>query len=165
MAHKKGAGSSKNGRESHSKRLGVKIYGGQIVRAGNIIVRQRGTKHHPNTNVGIGKNGKLPWPRLEKDMEFFQEMTDSSIVIMGRKTWDSLPKKPLSKRINYVISKKLTTLDLVREHGAQCAAFNNLDDAVLSGMTHFPESKIYIIGGADIYKEALIQHCFIRVSA
>ena len=59
MAHKKGAGSSKNGRESHSKRLGVKIYGGQIVRAGNIIVRQRGTKHHPNTNVGIGKDHTL----------------------------------------------------------------------------------------------------------
>ncbi|HAR19906.1 MAG TPA: 50S ribosomal protein L27, partial [Cytophagales bacterium] len=54
MAHKKGAGSTKNGRESHSKRLGVKIYGGQVVRAGNIIVRQRGTKHHPDVNVGIG---------------------------------------------------------------------------------------------------------------
>lgn len=59
MAHKKGAGSSKNGRESHSKRLGVKIYGGQIVRAGGIIVRQRGTKHHPLTNVGIGKDHTL----------------------------------------------------------------------------------------------------------
>lgn len=59
MAHKKGAGSSDNGRESHSKRLGVKLYGGQIVRAGNIIVRQRGTKHHPGLNVGIGKDHTL----------------------------------------------------------------------------------------------------------
>lgn len=59
MAHKKGAGSSKNGRESHSKRLGVKIYGGQVIRAGNIIVRQRGTKHHPSDNVGIGKDHTL----------------------------------------------------------------------------------------------------------
>jgi large subunit ribosomal protein L27 len=59
MAHKKGAGSSKNGRESHSKRLGVKIFGGQVVKSGNIIVRQRGTKHHPNTNVGIGKDHTL----------------------------------------------------------------------------------------------------------
>lgn len=59
MAHKKGAGSSKNGRESHSKRLGVKIYGGQAAIAGNIIVRQRGTKHHPGTNVGIGKDHTL----------------------------------------------------------------------------------------------------------
>lgn len=59
MAHKKGAGSSNNGRESESKRLGVKIFGGQIARAGNIIVRQRGTKHNPGINVGIGKDHTL----------------------------------------------------------------------------------------------------------
>lgn len=59
MAHKKGAGSSNNGRESESKRLGVKIFGGQNVIAGNIIVRQRGTKHHPGENVGIGKDHTL----------------------------------------------------------------------------------------------------------
>lgn len=59
MAHKKGAGSSKNGRESHSKRLGVKIFGGQAAIAGNIIVRQRGTHHHAGENVGIGKDHTL----------------------------------------------------------------------------------------------------------
>lgn len=59
MAHKKGAGSSNNGRESHSKRLGIKIFGGQDTIAGNIIVRQRGTKHHPGKNVGIGKDHTL----------------------------------------------------------------------------------------------------------
>lgn len=59
MAHKKGVGSSRNGRESESKRLGVKIYGGQKAIAGNIIVRQRGTKHHPGENVGIGKDHTL----------------------------------------------------------------------------------------------------------
>jgi len=59
MAHKKGAGSSRNGRESESKRLGVKIYGGQAIIAGNIIVRQRGTTHHPSTNVGMGKDHTL----------------------------------------------------------------------------------------------------------
>ena len=59
MAHKKGVGSSKNGRESESKRLGVKIYGGQMAKAGNILVRQRGTKHHPGNNVGIGKDHTL----------------------------------------------------------------------------------------------------------
>tara|TARA_B100001559_G_C16433778_1_gene591051 strand:+ start:627 stop:881 length:255 start_codon:yes stop_codon:yes gene_type:complete len=59
MAHKKGAGSSKNGRESHSKRLGVKIFGGQKVIAGNIIVRQRGTVHNPDVNVGMGKDHTL----------------------------------------------------------------------------------------------------------
>jgi large subunit ribosomal protein L27 len=59
MAHKKGAGSSKNGRDSESKRLGVKIFGGQQAVAGNIIVRQRGTKHHPGENVGMGKDHTL----------------------------------------------------------------------------------------------------------
>ncbi len=59
MAHKKGAGSSKNGRESESKRLGVKIYGGQFAKAGNILIRQRGTKHYPGENVGMGKDHTL----------------------------------------------------------------------------------------------------------
>ena len=59
MAHKKGAGSSRNGRESHSKRLGIKIFGGQPAIAGNIIVRQRGTKHNPGLNVGIGRDHTL----------------------------------------------------------------------------------------------------------
>ncbi len=59
MAHKKGVGSSKNGRDSNSKRLGVKRFGGQFVRAGNILVRQRGTKFHPGTNVGRGSDDTL----------------------------------------------------------------------------------------------------------
>jgi len=59
MAHKKGVGSSRNGRESHSKRLGIKVYGGQDALAGNILVRQRGTKHHPGVGVGIGKDHTL----------------------------------------------------------------------------------------------------------
>ena len=59
MAHKKGVGSSRNGRESHSKRLGVKAYGGELVTAGSIIMRQRGTKIHPGNNVGIGGDDTL----------------------------------------------------------------------------------------------------------
>ena len=59
MAHKKGVGSSKNGRESESKRLGVKIFGGQFAKAGNIIVRQRGTVHHPGENMGMGSDHTL----------------------------------------------------------------------------------------------------------
>ena len=59
MAHKKGVGSSKNGRESESKRLGVKLFGGQVAKAGNILVRQRGTVHNPGENVGIGKDHTL----------------------------------------------------------------------------------------------------------
>ena len=59
MAHKKGVGSSRNGRDSHSQRLGVKKYGGEVVKAGNILVRQRGTKFHPGTNVGKGSDDTL----------------------------------------------------------------------------------------------------------
>ena len=59
MAHKKGAGSSRNGRDSQSKRLGVKLFGGQVAKAGNIIVRQRGTRHNPGLNVGLGRDHSL----------------------------------------------------------------------------------------------------------
>jgi large subunit ribosomal protein L27 len=59
MAHKKGQGSSRNGRDSHAQRLGIKVYGGQSVRAGGIIVRQRGTRYHPGRNVGIGRDDTL----------------------------------------------------------------------------------------------------------
>ena len=59
MAHKKGVGSSKNGRESESKRLGVKLFGGQVAKAGNILVRQRGTVHNPGENVGMGRDHTL----------------------------------------------------------------------------------------------------------
>ena len=59
MAHKKGVGSSKNGRESQSKRLGVKIFGGEVCKAGNIIIRQRGTEFHPGNNIGMGKDHTL----------------------------------------------------------------------------------------------------------
>jgi large subunit ribosomal protein L27 len=59
MAHKKAGGSSRNGRDSHSKRLGVKVYGGEVIRAGGIIIRQRGTSIHPGVNVGIGKDHTL----------------------------------------------------------------------------------------------------------
>ncbi|MFM2285355.1 MAG: hypothetical protein RLZZ543_852 [Bacteroidota bacterium] len=79
MAHKKGAGSSKNGRESHSKRLGVKIFGGQLAIAGNIIIRQRGTKHHPGLNVGIGKDHTL-FALVDGTVEFKRRSDDKSFV-------------------------------------------------------------------------------------
>ena len=79
MAHKKGAGSSRNGRESESKRLGVKIYGGQKAIAGNIIVRQRGTKHHPGTNVGLGKDHTL-FALADGVVEFKKGRNDRSFV-------------------------------------------------------------------------------------
>jgi len=79
MAHKKGAGSSKNGRESHSKRLGVKIFGGQAAIAGNIIVRQRGTKHNPGDNVGIGKDHTL-FALTDGVVEFKRKRDNKSFV-------------------------------------------------------------------------------------
>ena len=79
MAHKKGVGSSKNGRESESKRLGVKIFGGQYAKAGNIIVRQRGTKHHPGSNVGIGKDHTL-FALIDGKVEFKKKANERSYV-------------------------------------------------------------------------------------
>lgn len=79
MAHKKGAGSSHNGRESESKRLGVKIYGGQEAIAGNIIVRQRGTVHHPGDNVGIGKDHTL-FALIDGTVEFKKRRDNRSFV-------------------------------------------------------------------------------------
>lgn len=79
MAHKKGVGSSNNGRESHSKRLGVKIYGGQYANAGNIIIRQRGTVHHPGENVGIGKDHTL-FALINGKVEFTVKKDNRSFV-------------------------------------------------------------------------------------
>ena len=79
MAHKKGVGSSKNGRESHSKRLGVKRYGGEVVKAGNIIVRQRGTQHHPGDNVGMGKDHTL-YALIDGVVVFTRKRNDRSYV-------------------------------------------------------------------------------------
>lgn len=78
MAHKKGVSSSKNGRESHSKRLGVKIFGGQACKAGNIIIRQRGTQFHPGKNIGMGSDhtlyalvdGTVAFKRTKEDKRF-----------------------------------------------------------------------------------------------
>jgi large subunit ribosomal protein L27 len=79
MAHKKGVGSSKNGRESHSKRLGLKIFGGEICKAGNIIIRQRGTQHHPGNNVGIGRDHTL-YALINGTVVFRKKKNDRSYV-------------------------------------------------------------------------------------
>ena len=79
MAHKKGAGSSRNGRESESKRLGVKLFGGQTAKAGNIIVRQRGTRHFPGMNVGMGKDHTL-FALVDGTIEFRKKKNNKSYV-------------------------------------------------------------------------------------
>ena len=79
MAHKKGAGSSRNGRESHSQRLGIKIFGGAQVKAGNILVRQRGTVHNPGENVGMGKDHTL-YALVDGKVEYRRKKDDRSYV-------------------------------------------------------------------------------------
>jgi large subunit ribosomal protein L27 len=79
MAHKKGAGSSRNGRDSQSKRLGVKLFGGQSAKAGNIIVRQRGTKHNPGLNVGLGKDHTL-FALTDGEIEF-KKRKDNKVFV------------------------------------------------------------------------------------
>jgi large subunit ribosomal protein L27 len=79
MAHKKGAGSSRNGRDSESKRLGVKLFGGQIAKAGNIIIRQRGTVHNPGENVGMGKDHTL-FALVDGEVEFKRKKFNKSFV-------------------------------------------------------------------------------------
>ncbi|MDR2040687.1 MAG: 50S ribosomal protein L27 [Bacteroidales bacterium] len=79
MAHKKGVGSSRNGRESESKRLGVKLFGGQVCKAGNILVRQRGTKHNPGENVGIGRDHTL-YALVDGTVAFRKKTDNKSFV-------------------------------------------------------------------------------------
>ncbi len=79
MAHKKGVGSSKNGRESQSKRLGIKLFGGQVAKAGNILVRQRGTVHYPGENVGMGKDHTL-FALVDGVVTFKKKRDDKSYV-------------------------------------------------------------------------------------
>ena len=88
MAHKKGVGSSKNGRESHSKRLGLKLFGGQYAKAGNILVRQRGTVHNPGLNVGMGKDYTL-YALVDGIVTFRKKANNKSYVSV-------LPKEELA---------------------------------------------------------------------
>src|SRR3546814_18783727 len=112
MAHKKGAGSSKNGRESHSKRLGVKIFGGQRAIAGNIIVRQRGTQHHPDVNVGIGKDhplfalidGKVVLRKNAYNTLFVSVLTFEEATVAV----DALKAKVVAKTQEKPVAKKAT---------------------------------------------------------
>ena len=101
MAHKKGVGSSDNGRDSHSNRLGVKLFGGQTARAGNIIIRQRGTKFHPGKNVGIGKDhtiyalvdGKVSFRKGMKNRTFVNVMPSELVAPAVEEIVDTTPVK------------------------------------------------------------------------
>ncbi|MET4081840.1 large subunit ribosomal protein L27 [Pedobacter sp. UYP30] len=102
MAHKKGAGSSRNGRESHSKRLGIKIFGGQVAIAGNILVRQRGTKHNPDKNVGLGKDHTL-FALIDGTVIFRKKADNKSYVsilpfVEGEVVAEPVKKAPAAKK-------------------------------------------------------------------
>jgi len=90
MAHKKGVGSSKNGRESESKRLGVKLFGGEFAKAGNIIVRQRGTTHHPGENVGIGKDHSI-YALIDGIVVFRKTKNNRSFISVQGLTEETVP--------------------------------------------------------------------------
>ena len=99
MAHKKGAGSSRNGRESHSKRLGIKIFGGQSAIAGNIIVRQRGTQHHPEKNVGLGKDHTL-FALVDGTVIFRKRADNKSYVsVLPAEVKVAAPKKAAAPKV------------------------------------------------------------------
>jgi large subunit ribosomal protein L27 len=108
MAHKKGVGSSKNGRESHSKRLGVKIFGGQEAIAGNVIIRQRGTAYHPGKNVGIGK-----------DHTIFA-LVDGKVIFTTKKR---------DRRYVAVIPTGEVQVDLAAQHNVRTKAKHKTDSA------------------------------------
>jgi large subunit ribosomal protein L27 len=92
MAHKKGVGSSKNGRESESKRLGVKLFGGEFAKAGNIIIRQRGTEHHPGENVGIGKDHTI-YALIDGIVAFRKTKNNRSYISIKSLSGDTLKSK------------------------------------------------------------------------
>ena len=104
MAHKKGVGSSKNGRESESKRLGIKLFGGELAKAGNIIVRQRGTAHHPGENVGIGKDHTI-YALVDGIVVFRKTKNNRSFISVK-----SLMIEPATLNVNNVVVETPVTL-------------------------------------------------------
>jgi dihydrofolate reductase len=105
-------------------------------------------------NRVIGKDGKIPW-HLPEDMEMFKKTTENHTVVMGRKTWDSLPErfKPLDRRINIIISKTINEDEIV-EYPATFVA-REFDQAILFSKTFYPKRRVFIIGGQSIYEQAL----------
>jgi len=123
MAHKKGAGSSRNGRESHSKRLGIKIFGGQPAIAGNIIVRQRGTKHNPGLNVGIGRDHTL-FALIEGNVVFKKKADNRSYVSVipfevAPVAVAEAPKPVAKAEAKPVAEKKVAVAEAVAESPAE----------------------------------------------
>ena len=109
MAHKKGVGSSKNGRESESKRLGVKLFGGEFAKAGNIIVRQRGTSHHPGNNVGIGKDHTI-YALIDGIVVFQKSKNNRSYISVKR-----LSAEPVTAVKKEIVEAPVAVAEMVAE--------------------------------------------------
>jgi len=110
---------------------------------------------------GISAKGKIPWPQLTQDMEMFQKTTEDNIIIMGRKTWDSLPKRPLPKRINIIITNNAedySQMRLFQQYGAGVLSSNDLEQAIITAHSTYPDKKVFVIGGEQIYQTALEKH-------
>jgi dihydrofolate reductase len=107
-------------------------------------------------NYGIGKNNDLPWPRNDADLKWFRECTIGHVVVMGRKTWESIGSKPLPKRINVVVSTQ--QFPDQKDGGPDHVLFGNVQQGIQTLLTElYPNLKIWIIGGADLYSQTLSQ--------
>lgn len=127
MAHKKGAGSSRNGRDSESKRLGVKIYGGQEAVAGNIIVRQRGTVHHPGKNVGMGRDhslfalidGKVHFQKKRDNRSYVSILPNETIVAEQKPVAKAKKDVTVPKVVAEVVEKPIENVEVKTEVKAE----------------------------------------------
>jgi large subunit ribosomal protein L27 len=122
MAHKKGVGSSKNGRESESKRLGVKLFGGERAKAGNIIVRQRGTQHHPGDNVGMGKDHTI-YALVDGTVVFRKTKANRSYISIK-----PLGNKPVAEEIKEPEAKKAVAEEVVIDVTEEIAVENGVEE-------------------------------------
>lgn len=102
-----------------------------------------------DSNMGIGYDNALPWPHNKRDMQWFRNCTSGHVVVMGRKTWESFGSKPLPNRINVV----LTNRDIEGE--ADLVAFGDVEDVINNLKEKYPDLHIFIIGGANLYRQAL----------
>ncbi|MCB9224427.1 MAG: 50S ribosomal protein L27 [Crocinitomicaceae bacterium] len=160
MAHKKGVGSSKNGRESESKRLGVKIFGGQAAIAGNIIVRQRGTQHHPGDNVGIGKDHTL-YALTDGVVEFRKKKNNRSFVSIIPFTEEvvekakAAPKKAAAKVEAPAKEAKAEAKAETKEAAPKAEASGDLSSMTVAQLKEMAKDK-GISGFSSMKKDELI---------
>ncbi len=107
-----------------------------------------------DNNFGIGLNNDMPWGRIKEDLKFFKSKTENSTVIMGRLTFESINSKPLINRENIVITKDRSLIKEYKEEKTSLLSFNSLEDALTYSLLK-KNNEVFIIGGAQIYKQAI----------